>query len=605
MTLTGARSVAVAAARSPTFWAIALIGSQFLLRWPGTRDSWFYADDLLFLSDIASGRDDFGWFFRNHQGHIMPGSFLLVEMIARVGAYPWAAAAIQIAVLQAVAAGSIWIMLRVLFGRKLHLLVPFVVFLFASASVPATTWWAVAVNQLPFQIAFGLTVAAHVLWMRTRKPVWLAAATLGLLLGFTVYTKTILVPLVLLFITVTYFTDGPRRLRRSLRRDWPAWMLQGAVSASWLALYLGVPDTNAPFTFNWQLFEVIRDHLMLAVVPTFLGGPINWVAWVEPPITIAAPPTALIVASWVLFCAFVLGVWMRRRTAVIGLVPAVAYALLSLVIMIISRSVLVEIGGAAYLARQLQYLADLAPVIALSLALMLHPLIGAAQFSRARTPPLLLLPGSRRTRIVGWTVGAVALLAAAVASNLTFVENWRDPWPQRTFFTTAMSEVTRTHPVIADSTVPDTAINPLFADHRRIERAMSPLADRFTLSDSGTTLQIFTDDGHLAPAKVDAGDRLIDSGIPCHIVTSTGTLLPVVPTFDYPLWTAVDIEATTPTTAVFQFGPRRFVATIEPGSHTFLAATPQGYSGAWIRSEGTNFCVTALRVGPLIAGAAS
>lgn len=598
------RPSATAVLTSPTLYALVLIAVQISLRWPGIRDSWFFSDDLLFLSDIAVGQDDLAWYFRNHFGHVMPLSFVLVKQVSLAGALPWGSAATQILVLQALASVATWTMLRVLFGRRPLLLIPFGIYLFSVAGAPATTWWAVAVNQLPHQIALAGAITTHVLYLRTRRWYWPALSTVFLLIGFGTYTKTVLLPPVLLFLTVVYFCSGTagQRVLRTVRRDWPAWLPYGVTTVGYLALYFAVPRQLATFGASPDLFATAVTHLLDTLIPTFVGGPVEWFRW-SPPVSVVDPPVAVVVLAWLAVAVFVCGVGLQRSHALVALWLPGIYAAASFLIMVYSRTLLVESAGVSYLARQVQYLGDLAPVVALTVALMTMPLTGAAEPSRARERPLLRLGGSRRLRAAGLGVAVGAAFASAVVSQVRFAEPWRGDWDQRTFYETAEDELRRERPVLADTHVPATAVSLLLPQYSAITVALAPLQQYFTVVDQGLDLRLLRRDGTLAAADVDADNRMSDPPAACRKVSDEGRRIEIVPTIDYDLWTAVDLVATTTTDLELGFGPRQVTATVPPGHHTFLVETTKGYDAAWIRPEvGTSVCVEAIRVGPLGPG---
>lgn len=587
---------------SPTLAALVLIVAQFALRWPGTRDSWFYSDDLFFLSDIGGGLDDADWYFRSYFGHRMPFSFVLTKLVAESGTYDWMAAATQIAVMQVLAALAVWVMLRVLFGSRLLLLIPFALYLFSSAGAAASTWWAVAINQLPHQIALAGCITAHVLYHRTRHRRWVVVAALFLLFGFLTYTKTILLPLVLLFLSLAYFASGTmgQRIKVTIRRDFLAWAVYGTISGSYaLAYVLGQPGgERLPLSPTTATF--IMEHLAITVPTTLSGGPWTWSTWLDP-MVVANPPVAVVVASWLVVAGVITVLALRRSHVILAMTLPLGYLLISLVFILVSRSYFVTFSGPSNLARHVQYLADFVPVAALALALMMMPLRGALQSSEPLTTPLLELAGKPQVRRFGTAALLTALLASAVGSNLSYMRSWNGNWDQRDFFTTAISEIRESEPILADATVPARAMNPLAPAYTPIRVALSPLSDSFTISRAGIDLHVLDDDGRLALAEVDAADRRIDDEEECVTVDDTARWLDIVPTADYPFWTAIDVRTTRATQTEIALGPRHTELVIPAGRQTVLMRSDIGYESAWLRTErGRRLCVEAVRVGDLV-----
>ena len=96
-----------------------------------------------------------------HSGHLMPLGRLLIDLSVAGGLFSWpATAAVTIAFQAAIALAAVW-MLRTLFGLRWGIVPPLLVFLFSPVTMPATVWWAAALNQLGQQI--GLLCAVTLL----------------------------------------------------------------------------------------------------------------------------------------------------------------------------------------------------------------------------------------------------------------------------------------------------------------------------------------------------------------------------------------------------------------------------------------------------------
>ena len=131
--------------------------------------SWFFFDDLAFLS--AGTNDPLSWHFvgRVYAGHVMPAGWLVIKLLATWAPYQWWVWAGFLVALQAVASWGMLRLLRSMFGDTplvLPLLAGYVFYVF---TVPAGIWFAAGINQLPLQIGLVFGLHAHLDYLRTRR----------------------------------------------------------------------------------------------------------------------------------------------------------------------------------------------------------------------------------------------------------------------------------------------------------------------------------------------------------------------------------------------------------------------------------------------------
>ena len=581
-----------------------MIVVQTILRGWVTAHSWFYSDDFLFLSDIGHGDDNFVWYFRFHFSHFMPLSFVLVKFASLFGAFNWTAAAILIIVMQVLVALTCWWMLRTLFGNRPGILIPLAFFLLSPMTLAANTWWAVAINQLPHLIAFFGAVTCHVLYMRHRRMRHAFATVAFMTLGYATYTKTMLLPVVLVLIAVFYFAEGPplTRLTMAVRRFWKAWLLYGLVTATYVISYFARAPSGGSTTPSGKFIDLSVGMLVQTTVPTIFGGPLNWGAWTYP-VTVARPSDFVIVLSWLLLSATIGYLAMTRERVLRALLIPFVYLGISLILIYVGRFYIINFIGVENIFRHMQYLTDLAATIALSIGLMCFPLIGSVESSAPRQRPLVIL---RIHPLVAGVVFLVILSGYAV-SSIRYAEPWDSAFPQRSFFQTALDDLSTDTSQLAETPLPAIGISPFLYPHNLPSYAFAPVLPDGSTSDVGNDLKVFDEDGSILPALLDGPIRTkADSSKTCPIrVKNITTTIPFVPVFNYPFWMAIEYTSNADAHIPLDYGIFRKDVPIENGSHTLFIATTGAYDSVTLRPlVGQQICVKSIKVGTLIPQAA-
>jgi len=159
------------------------VGGLVLKGWVAFR-GYFLVDDFIFQARAA--REPFlSNLLTEHAGHVMPGGMLVAWLTTE--AAPLNHTAVVVTILAAVATSYAlcWRMLTTLVGARPAALVPFVFYCFTPLLLPATVWWAAALNALPLQMAGFAAVTAYVRLRRTgdvrQLTICLLAVATGLL----------------------------------------------------------------------------------------------------------------------------------------------------------------------------------------------------------------------------------------------------------------------------------------------------------------------------------------------------------------------------------------------------------------------------------------
>ncbi len=582
--------------RQITVAALILIVAQVAFRSYFVSRSWFYVDDFYFLSDIASGRDDLAWYFRLHQGHFMPLSFVLVKLASGFGAYPWAAVATQILILQLLASASCWWMLRTLFGARPLTLALLAAYLLSPLTVDASVWWAVAVNQLPHQIAVFGAISAHVVFARTGRRRWAFIAAAFLILGFSTYTKTLLLPVILGLLSLLYFASGGigHRILAVMRTQWLALGLYATITAAFLASYVSRLPTNVER--GNDLYNLASTTVLSSLGTTVLGGPWAATLYGDGPIVEASPPVVGVVAAWTAIAVAIFWIWARRERALRALVLPITYVAISVLIIYSGRGLALQFIGGIRVGNSLRYLGDSTPILILALALMLLPLVGAVESSAPRERPLASGPPSR------WVVVALALVVAAgsVASTIRLTQSWTSDYVERTFTQNAEITVRYDDPLFADASVPSQVMPVLASPYDLIQEYLAPLGGDLHTAAVGNDLSVFNLAGSAIPAVVEGAPRTAadpDESCPYRIREKPRTI-EFAPVINFGLWIGVDYRATLDGDALLEYGSQRVSVPILSGSHTLFVRSSDAFDSITLTpATDQNLCVSAVRVG--------
>src|ERR1700752_939476 len=182
--------------------AAALIVVQLVVRAVLAFRVYFYWDALILIG--RAGTQDLlsaGYLFDDHDGHVMPGSFLVAGGITRLAPLNWIGPAISLVVLQLLASLALLRALHVILGWRPALLIPLTFALFPPRGVPGFAWWAAALNSLPMLAALAWVCADAILLVRTGNQRYAVTALLVYFGGLLFFEKSAVIPFVAFTIT--------------------------------------------------------------------------------------------------------------------------------------------------------------------------------------------------------------------------------------------------------------------------------------------------------------------------------------------------------------------------------------------------------------------
>lgn len=475
-----------------------LIAAQLGFRGWALSRSWFYTDDYLRIQE--AGRASFGLDFllQPENGHLMPGTRAVHLLFADSLGLDWGAAAAFALVFQALASlAALW-MLVILFGPRWGVVPPLVLYLSSAMTAQASLWWISALNQTPVQMCFFLAVGCWVLYLRSRRLLWLLGLLATLSWGLLFFQKVLYVLPVLVVVALAYFATGGllSRVRTLLRRYWLSGVLVGVLAGGFTAYYVAqVPSArNGPVDPEWtELTRTMIDTFVAGVA----GGPWAWTdkpggAWAE-------PPALFRVLGWSAVLGTVLAsLLLRRRAGRAWLLLGIYYVLLVGTIAVTRASVFGAEIGATY---RLQTDGLCAAVLALSFAWL--PLRGAQEASEPRDRPAVWLPDRR------WRVAVVGTLTVLVAASGTFswvryVESWSRVNDSRAFVDPLRAESDRLAGVaVVDREVPESVLDDLTRPHNKLSDIASLIAPTLRFPSYSGRLTVVTDRGTINQALID------------------------------------------------------------------------------------------------------
>ena len=255
--------------------AIALIAVQLVVRAVLAFSGYFYWDDLILTGRIGTqGPLSPSYLFDDHDGHVMPGAFLLAGGITRLAPLNWAGPALSLVVGQLVASLALFRALYVIIGWRWVLLLPLTFALFTPLGVPGFAWWAAALNSLPMLAAMAWVCADAVLLVRTGNQRYALTGSVVFFGGLLFFEKAAVIPFVAFAIAalLAHVAGDPKPLATVWRTGKRLWTSSLAVTGVWVVLYLVVVDQQ-----RWSLdlpmtLRLLGRSITTASCPASLGG---------------------------------------------------------------------------------------------------------------------------------------------------------------------------------------------------------------------------------------------------------------------------------------------------------------------------------------------
>src|ERR1700712_5340235 len=294
--------------------AVVLILIQLAVRAVLAFGGYFYWDDLILVS--RAGTHDLlsaAYLLDDHDGHVMPGAFLVAGAITRLAPLNWLWPAISLVVLQLLASLALLRTLRLILGWRPVLLLPLTFALFTPLGVPAFAWWAAALNGLPMITALAWVCGDAILLVRTGNQRYAITGALVFLGGLLFFEKAAVIPFVAFAVAalLEYVRGEPHWLRTVWTRGVRLWSVTLAMTAAWIVLYVVVVDqqrwsSDLPLARN-----LLAGSITHGIVPGLVGGRCDWQRW-APASPWAIPPITVMLLGWLVLAAAVV-ISLKRK----------------------------------------------------------------------------------------------------------------------------------------------------------------------------------------------------------------------------------------------------------------------------------------------------
>jgi hypothetical protein len=473
--------------------AAALIAVQLLIRAVLAFGGYFYWDDLILIGRAGTqGLLSAGYLFDDHDGHVMPGAFLVAGGITRLAPLNWIGPAISLVVMQLLASLALLRALYVILGWRPVLLLPLTFALFTPLAVPGYAWWAAALNSLPMLAALAWVCADAILLVRTGNQRY---AITGLLVYFgslLFFEKAGVIAFVAFTIAALLgYVTGSGSVMDVWRRGFRLWAPSGALTAAWIGVYVIVVDQKRwsfDLSMTWDLLSRSMTH---GIVPGLVGGPWDWQRW-APASPWATPPVSVMVLGWVALGAVVaVSLYRKKHIGMVWLV-ALGYAVACQIPIYLMRS---SRFTALELAQTLRYLPDLVVVLALLAA------VGLCAPNRERSRWL----DTSLARTAVTVCVTVAFVASSLYSTATFLTSWRDN-PAQPYLQNAQAGLAAAH-AASDAPLLDQEVDPMVLQRvawpeNLASHMFALLRDRPEFAGATTELRMLDTKGRLVDAHV-------------------------------------------------------------------------------------------------------
>lgn len=553
-----------------------LILAQLAFRTWALWGSWFYFDDLAFMSRAMNQPFDWAYLTESYGGHLMPAGFALAWVLTKWWVYDWAPWAATLLVLQLVASVGMFRLLLAMFGRRAIVLVLLAAYLAWVFTLSTGVWWAAGINQIPLQISLGFGLTAFLAYLRTKRARQLVVALAWVGFGLLFYEKTVIVLGIYGLVALGWFSSGktPERLRR-LWHDYRAAVIAAIVcGGAYLAVYAAYGLNFSPGqTADVQWGPIAWNLVAVAMLPAVVGGPVTW-----EPITGGAfsdPSDVVLLVSWVAVGALVAYAW-RSRTISKRAWSLVVFTTLGNIALLASAR-----AGAVGpdIAREYRYQTEAAAIIVIAIGLAFLPLRGAVERNEVRPDAP---QGYEDPRLVA-AVTVVVLVLSGV-SSARWVGIWQDRNPTRAYLhnvEAALTAADRPVPLV-DEGVPQTLLWSFRYPENTFSHLFRPWASRVTFPrHTVDDLYVFTDRGELAPVALKPARAMVppsDARPDCAYPLRGGVVrIPLDgPVIGGGWW--VELNYRSPTDTDF-----RLVA----GDEVHEIDVPAGRHSAWFQAAGT------------------
>ena len=587
MTTTMATPVVETRSRAYGIGVAVVVGVHFVLWGIVMLGGWLYWDDFILQGQAARLGLTSDLLLNNHDGHVMPATYLVVWLIQEAAGLNYALVAVTMLLGEVALVVAAVLAFTTLLGRRVETVVALAVLLLAPIMMPALTWWAAALTIVPLATCALFATVTHVRYLQTGSRAALVSTFILVAVALSFFEKSLLIPGWLFLVTVLVDPSPGvwAAARAVVIRRWRLWVGWAVFVVIYLAAFAQVAEgrTRLP-TGPGQVFDLLVSAIFKTIAPALIGGPLRWTA-VDFSASFADPPAFMIgIGALVLLVVIYAGVRgpgpARKAWVVAGV-----YLLADLASFAVGR---LGEGSDPGVVQAGRYVAT--SMIPISIA------IGATiAGQRAR----LTRPAWRWPLVAG--VSAIAL--AMLISTLSYAAIWSKN-PAETWVGNARSDLAAAEPGVPllDQDVPDFLLLPVTHPYNQASWFLAPLRERPGFASSTSALQLLDNRGYLVAAQVD-GAAALPAAEGCHLVEAGSevtiplehALIPWLHTV------ALDYRAAGPGLVSVAIGSGEPVTTeVSAGENSVYVRAEGGESSITLGAVDTTVCISAAEVGKVI-----
>ena len=566
-----------AAAVNALAWV--LVALAILVRSTVTAFGGFYWDDFTLQGRAARLPLSFDFLVYSHDGHVMPAGALISWLTERAAPLEFWLPTLTMIALQAVVAVASWIVIRRMFGPRPLALLPLLILVFSSMTLPSAVWWAAALNALPIQLAMlAVTWGAWLVQREGRDragQIWLLVGLFG---GLLFFEKALFVGLWIV-LAMWLFADD-RRLGAFIRSQWKErrrfWIALLVVGGAYFAFYTVVSDRGATLpTSAGGVVAGLLSAVFVAILPALIGGPVSWQPVGFGSATAHPGPLLVLLAA----AAFAGLLWFAKRFSPRGLqawLAAGIYLGAIVTLMLVTRLAATDpvLGMTS-----MRYTADALLPLAMAVGMSVMPLVGEKETNELRE--LRLRAAQRATRTNALAIATVLVSAYfAVVSVSSFLAIWTaipaKPWLENA--RTSMAAGAGDGDIL-DQQIPEYVLWGLAYPYSNASWALAPLPERPAFGSFTNNPRYLTNAGRLVPGEIVGIKSLPGSvgGCGWQVAGSNSSITMEAAAFEWEHRLQLEYVAARAVNTSVRLGSGKVVpVTFEPGRHRMVATVEGG-----------------------------
>ena len=264
MTSTMATPVVQTRSRAYGIGVTVVVGVHMVLWGIVMLGGWLYWDDFILQGQAARLGLTSDLLLNNHDGHVMPATYLVVWLIQEAAGLNYALVAGTMLLGEIALIVAAVVAFTALLGRRVETVVALAVFLLAPIMMPALTWWAAALTIVPLATCALFATVAHVRYLQNGSRAALVTTFALVAVALSFFEKSLLIPGWLFLVTVLVDPSPGvwAAARAVVIRRWRLWVGWGVFVLIYLAAFAQVAEgrTRLP-TGPGQVIDLVLSAI--------------------------------------------------------------------------------------------------------------------------------------------------------------------------------------------------------------------------------------------------------------------------------------------------------------------------------------------------------